>query len=121
MSVRRRMPKESSRSSDPAAYIGHALRLLSVVILTASLSASTSRFEDALALRKQGKTKEARDLLRTAASDFSDRRDWGNQAKALSLASQISVSLGDYRLAIADAAAALEIRRSLKGDIALAE
>jgi tetratricopeptide (TPR) repeat protein len=96
-------------------------RLFSVVILAASLYASAFHFEDALVLRRQGKLKEARDLLRTAASDFRDTRDRGNQAKALSLASQISVSLGEYRAAISDAAAALEIRRSLKDDIAIGE
>jgi tetratricopeptide (TPR) repeat protein len=98
------------------------LRSVSVVILFAAfLSASTSRFEDALALQRQGKSREARVLLQVAASDFRASGDRGNQAKALSLASRISVSLGDYRAAISDAGNAAEIRRSLKDDIGISE
>jgi hypothetical protein len=63
------------------------LRPVSVAILfAASLSASASRFEDALVMQRQGKLKEARELLQTAASDFRASGDRGNQARALSLA-----------------------------------
>ena len=97
-------------------------RSICVVILTAAfLSASSSRLEDALALQRQGKSKEAGELLRVAASDFRAAGDRGKQAKALSMASRILVALGDYRAAISDAGAAAEIRRSLRDDIAMGE
>jgi tetratricopeptide (TPR) repeat protein len=92
-----------------------------MTLFAASLSASTSRFEDALVLQRQGKPKEARELLQAAASEFRAIGDMGNQAKALSLASRISVSLGDYRAAISDAENAAEIRRSLKDEIGISE
>jgi tetratricopeptide (TPR) repeat protein len=91
------------------------------IFFAAALPVGASGFEDALGLQRQGKSKEARSLLRSAASDFRASGDRGNQAKALSLASQISVSLGDYRAAISDAEAAAEIRRSLKDDIGIGE
>jgi len=73
------------------------LRSVSVVILlAASLFASPSRFEDAQELQRQGKSKQARDLLQSAAADFRAAGDLANGAKALSVASRLSVSLGDY-------------------------
>jgi tetratricopeptide (TPR) repeat protein len=98
------------------------LRSVSVVILlAASLFASPSRFEDAQELQRQGKSKQARDLLQSAAADFRAAGDLANGAKALSVASRLSVSLGDYQAAISDAANAAEIRRSLKDDVAIGE
>ena len=92
-----------------------------MILFAASLFATSSRFEDALELQRQGKSKEARELLLAAAADFRGTGDAGNRAKALSLASRISVSLGDYRAAIADATNAAEIRRSLKDDVGVGE
>jgi len=98
------------------------LRLVSVAVpFVASLFATTSRFEEAIELQRQGKSKEARKLLQAAAGDFRVTGDPLNQAKALSMASRISVSLGDYRTAILDASSAAEIWRSLKNDIGISE
>jgi tetratricopeptide (TPR) repeat protein len=97
-------------------------RSISVLILLAApLFGSTSRFEDAQILQQEGKLKEARELLKTAASEFLDSGDRKSQAKALSLASRLSLSLGEYRLAISDAEIAAGIRRGLKDEIAIGE
>jgi len=92
-----------------------------VIVLAASLSATESRIDDALALQRQGKSKEARELLRAAASDFRISGDRKSQAKALTLAGRISVSLGEYRTAIAEAESAAEVRRTLKNDVGIGE
>jgi tetratricopeptide (TPR) repeat protein len=92
-----------------------------VIVFAASLSATESRIDDALALQRQGKSKEARELLRAAASDFRASGDRKSQAKALTLAARISVSLGDYRTAISEAESAAGIRRALKDDIGIGE
>jgi tetratricopeptide (TPR) repeat protein len=98
------------------------LRLvLALTLLAAALLAMSSPFEDALRLQRQGKLEQARGLLRAAASGFRAVADRGNQAKALSLASRISLSLGDYRAAVSDARAASEIRLSVKGDAGIAD
>jgi tetratricopeptide (TPR) repeat protein len=98
------------------------LRAIPVAIaLAASLSATGSLIDDALALQRQGKAKEARELLRTAAADFGASGDRASQAKALTLAGRISVSLGEYRTAIAEAESAAGVRRTLKNDVGIGE
>src|SRR5215471_10366059 len=92
-----------------------------LMVLAASLSGSTSRFEDARALQQQGKLKEAREMLQAAASEFSASGDRKSQARALSLASRLSLSLGEYGAAIADAGIAAAIRKGFKDDIAIGE
>jgi tetratricopeptide (TPR) repeat protein len=91
------------------------------LVLAASLSGSTFRFEDARLLLQQGKVKEARELLKAAASEFSASGDQKSRARALSMASRLSLSLGEYRAAISDAETAAAIRRGLKDDIAAGE
>src|SRR5215471_14808233 len=92
-----------------------------LMVLAVSLSGSTFRFEDAQALQQQGKLKEARELLKAAASEFLASGDQKSQARALSLASRLSLSLGEYRLAISDAESAAAIKRGLKDDVAIGE
>jgi len=92
-----------------------------LTVLAASLSGSTSRFEDAQVLVRQGKLREARELLQAAASDFRASADQRSRAKALGLASRLSLSLGEYRAAISDAEGAAGIRSSFKDDIAVGE
>ena len=92
-----------------------------MIALAASLSATESRIDHALALQRQGKSREARELLRAAASDFPASGDRASQAKALTLAGRISVSLGDYRTAISEAETAAGIRRTLKNDVGIGE
>jgi tetratricopeptide (TPR) repeat protein len=91
------------------------------IVFAASLSAGDSRIEDALGLQRQGKSREAREALRAAASDFRASGDRVNQAKALTLAGRISVSLGEYGTAISEAGTAAGIPRTIKGDIGIRE
>jgi tetratricopeptide (TPR) repeat protein len=95
-------------------------RFICVAFAALLLHAGPSAFDDAFALQRQGKLKEARDLLRAEASRFR-AADKKNQAKALSTASQISLSMGDYGSAISEAESAAEVRRSLNDNVGLAE
>jgi tetratricopeptide (TPR) repeat protein len=97
------------------------LRFVCTIAFAALLSAGTSGIEDALALQRQGKPQEAMELLRTELSNFRAAADRPNEAKALSLVSRISLSLGDYRKAISEAQSAIEIRQSLKDNVEIAE
>lgn len=92
-----------------------------LMMLAASLSGSHSRFDDAQALQQQGKLKEAREVLQAAASEFAASGDRKSQARALSLEGRLSLALGEYRAAIADAEAAVAIRKGFKDDIAIGE
>jgi len=94
---------------------------LASAIFAAILSASPSGFEDALSLQRNGNLQQARELLRATASEFRASADRQNQAKALSMASQVSLSMGDYRAAISEAGSAAEIRRSLNDNVGIAE
>src|SRR5215472_9566426 len=91
------------------------------MMLAASLSGSPSRFDDAQALQQQGKLKEAREVLQAAASEFAASGDRKSQARALSLEGRLSLALGEYRAVIADAEAAVAIRKGFKDDIAIGE
>lgn len=66
----------------------------------------------AMALEKEGKLKEARDLYHSAAEQFRSAGDQHNLAGALSGAGYVSVSVGDYTGAIKDAEEAVRLRRS---------
>lgn len=97
------------------------LRLVLVVPLLASaVSAASSTLDDAFALQRQGRLKEARDLFRTIATNSRSSGDKENSAKALSAAGKISVSIGDYSGAISDAQQAIELREGSKKDQELA-
>ena len=99
-----------------------ASRLASVfILLVASFAAVASPFDEALELQRKGRPKEARELLRSAASTFRASADQRNLAKALSLASQASIALGDYGAAIQDANAAVAVRRKLKDEVGIGE
>jgi tetratricopeptide (TPR) repeat protein len=89
--------------------------------LAAWLSARASVIDDALALQRQGKLQQARELLRASASELRTSADLKNQAKALSLASQISLSMGDYHAAISEAESAAEARQSLNDYVGIAK
>ena len=97
------------------------LRLVLVVpLLVPVVSAASSTLDDAFALQRQGKLKEARDLFRTIAANSGSSGDKENSVKALSAAGKISVSLGDYSGAISDAQQAIELREGSKKDQELA-
>ncbi len=85
-----------------------------VIFIVTSLTAATSSFDEAADLQRRGKPNEARELLRSAASQFRAASDTRAEAKALSLASQASIALGDYRTAIKEAESAAAIRRTFK-------
>lgn len=91
-----------------------------IPLLASAVSAASSTFDDAFALQRQGKLKEARDLFRTIATKSRSSGDKENSARALSAAGKISVSLGDYSGAVSDAQQAIELREGLKKDQELA-
>lgn len=86
--------------------------ILAIPLLASAVSASS--LDDAFALQRQGKLKEARDLFRTVAAHSSSSGDQENSAKALSAAAKISISLGDYADAISDAQQAIKLRRAIR-------
>jgi len=98
------------------------LRLAAVVFLiSASAAAAVSPFDEALELQRKGQLREAREVLLSAASPFRTSSNEADLAKALSLASQLSFSLGDYRSAIDGALRAIAAREKLPNDRRLAE
>lgn len=98
------------------------LRLLSVVFFIGScFAAARSPFDESLELQHQGKLKEAREVLLSAASVFRASSDQPNRARALSLASQVSLSMGDYHSAIDGALQAAGVREGIPTDTRVAE
>ena len=96
-------------------------QIVCVAAFAALLSAGASGIEDALDLQRQGNLQQARELLRKTALEFHSSADRRNEARALSLAGQISLSMGDYRAAISEANSAAEIRQSLNDSAGTAE
>jgi tetratricopeptide (TPR) repeat protein len=91
-----------------------ALRLAMLLATFAgSASSGTSPLDDALALEQQGKLQEARTLYHVAAEQFRASGDQARLAAALSLAGNISVSLGDYTGAINDVEQAIKLRQAM--------
>ena len=73
-----------------------------LLLATAGFAAPPSTFDSAVALQRQGKYKEARDLFRVAAKELRSSADYENAATALSTAGALSISFGDYAGAIGD-------------------
>src|SRR5215467_3830630 len=88
--------------------------ILSVCLLAQAVTAASS-LEEAYALQRRGKLREARDLFRRASNDLRASGDQEKTATALSEAARISVSLGDYPGAISDAEKAIALRRGSPG------
>jgi tetratricopeptide (TPR) repeat protein len=88
-------------------------RVAAALLISTCLFAAESPFERATELQQHGRAKDARDLLRSTAAEFRASADVPSEAKALTLAGQISVALGDYRGAIQDAQSAASVRRSM--------
>jgi tetratricopeptide (TPR) repeat protein len=86
------------------------------LVIAATMACGATRLDQALDLIRKGQTGAGRDLLLHALPELRTARDHGPLATALTAASQASVSLGDYRLAIEEAAEAIQIRRLLKDD-----
>ena len=77
--------------------------------------------DQAVALQQQGKLKEAQDILRITIPALRSAADRPNLARALSIAAQISISLGDYDAARSEAGEAVDLRRNLKDEAHIAE
>jgi tetratricopeptide (TPR) repeat protein len=92
---------------------------LGLLLVAASTSASTSRLSDALDLQARGKLQESRNLLRVAIRELRASGDLRSLARALSAAASISVSLGDYSVAIQNATEAIAVMTNLKDDAAI--
>jgi CHAT domain-containing protein len=90
-----------------------------LVALAASAAAVRSPLEEALAVEQQGKLKEARDLYHSAAEEFRASGDQRRLAAALSLAGNISISLGDYTAAMSDVEQAIKLRQPLRDNAGL--
>lgn len=93
--------------------IRSALVLFLLITLLAPASDAIQRCRRAMALEKQGKLKEARDLYHKSTEEFRTASDQHNLAKALSGAGYVSDPLGDYAQAIEDAGEAIKLRRAL--------
>ena len=88
--------------------------ILAIPLLVSAVSAASSTLDDAFALQRQGKLKEARDLFRAIATNSRSPGDQENSAIALSAAAKISISLGDYADAISGAKQAITFRRAMR-------
>ena len=78
------------------------------------IAAGPSRLDDAIDLAQAGKLKEARELFQTVIPDLRSSGDQRALATALTAASRVSVSLGDYRSAIQEAGEAIQVRNRIK-------
>jgi len=96
-------------------------RFAPLFLVAVAVCRASSPFDEALDFEHKGRSKEARDLLRSAASGFKAAGDQPDRAKALSRASRISLALGDYEGAIHDADQAVAVRRQLHEDTAVGE
>jgi tetratricopeptide (TPR) repeat protein len=103
-----------------SASTGMPLKLLVLAFAMAgSLAAEKSPLDEALALERSGKLKEARNQYHVAADAFRASGDQHNLAIALSSAGWISISLGDYQGAIRDVEQAIKVRQALHEDSGL--
>ena len=94
---------------------------LTFALMISLLAAATGAdpLQEAMALEKQGKLKEARQLYHSAAKEFRRVGDQHNLATALSEAAYVSVSLGDYAVAMTEAEEAVKLRQALHEDAKL--
>jgi len=88
--------------------------VLAIPLFALAVSAASSSLDDAFALLREGKLKEARDLFHAVAARSSSSGDQENSAIALTAAAKISVSLGNYADAISDAQQAIKLRRTMR-------
>lgn len=98
------------------------MRLASLLLpIAASLCADVSRLEEAIHLQREGKLQQARELLGRTAAGLRASGDRSNLARALSVSSQVAISLGDYRAALDHAREEIDLRRALGDEPGLAE
>ena len=89
------------------------LLVVSSLIALVAPANGADPLQTAMAMEKQGKLKEARNLYHSAAEEFRSAGDQHSLAAALSAAGYVSVSLGDYREAIKEAEEAVKLRQEL--------
>src|SRR6516225_9768211 len=110
----------SSRYPNAVPAIFPSLLLVVCSLIAVGIPASgADSLREAMALEKQGKLKEARNLYHSAAEEFRAAGDQHNLAESLSGAGYVSVSLGDYAEAIREAEEALKLRHKLHEDAKL--
>ena len=98
------------------------MRLSIALLLVAAAPACATRLSDGLALRAQGKLKESRELLQTAAGELRAAGNYTDLARACSALSQVSIALGDYGAAVREAGEAIATRVRLNDEsVALSE
>lgn len=97
-------------------------RQFRVALLFVGLApAFASNLQDALALERQGKLKEAGAMLQALTGELRAAGDWNSLARALSASSRINLSLGKYREALQNAEGAIAVRTRLNDRLALSE
>ena len=89
-----------------------AVLILSAVSLPTSAATDGPSIDEAVALQRQGKLTEARDVFRAAAANYQTSGDTDKAIVALSTAGKISISIGDYSRAIDDVEQAIKLRQS---------
>src|SRR5579864_5204048 len=85
-----------------------------LLLFIATLCAGPSLLDQVVDLQRQGKFKEARSLLLPAIPGLRSSADTAQLARALAVAGQISVALGDYDAALREAGEARDLHRRLK-------
>lgn len=83
-------------------------------ILVCGATVYASDIDTAIGLQHQGKLDAAHDLLIAAAGSFRASHDRANLVRATGIAADISIALGHYDAAIAEAKEAIEIRIALE-------
>src|SRR5215472_3906478 len=97
------------------------VRSFVALCLATSMSAGASRLDEAMALQAKGRLRESRDLLRGSIDELRGSADLNNLARALSAAASISVSLGDYAIAIQNATDAIAVLIRLRDDSSISQ
>ena len=98
------------------------MRIASLLLAIAVSSAAIPiHLEEALNLRRQGKLQQAGALLKTTAAELRDSGDNQNLAKAVGVASEVALSVGDFQAAIAYSTEEASLRRQLDDQPGLAE
>jgi CHAT domain-containing protein len=90
------------------------LRLIPLIVAAlVPLAIGASQIDRALDLQREGKLQESHDLLKSAAAEARASGDRPSLAKALGVAADISISLGDYARAVREATELIDVRKSL--------
>ena len=97
------------------------MRIAPFLLALAVSAATPSQLEEALNLKRQGKLPQASNLLKTITAQLRASGDKPNLARAVGIASELAISLGDYRGAITYASEETALRFGLSDQPGLAE